>query len=349
MTLALYPLLTSGTDRRRARVIETAVAWNAVSPAEKPAPAMLAEIAERHGVAPNAVTAVESAGEANYVYFLGDRLVLRIARDRPGFVADLVKEAMIIPAVRELGVRTPAMIEFDDSGSLAETPYLVLDRASGRRPEVPELPAGDHWGRVYREVGIELAGLHRGAPHAAGSPLFGRPELRVDSRSDPRDGIPALATAGHLNAADADWLISWFDRLARFRPDDHERTLIHGDLSPTNLLADPASAALQVIIDWGDAAWADPATDFAKLPLRAVPYALDGYLAAHGNGTAADPGTQQAWAARILWQHLSWAINRLGTEPAAGAPHWSAPPASRLLDLLRFFLTDPPPPWATLR
>ncbi|WP_152365381.1 phosphotransferase family protein [Microlunatus speluncae] len=311
-----------------------------------PAAPALAEIAERHGVAPAAVTAVQSGGEANHVYFLGDRLVLRIARDRPAFVADLVKEAMIIPAVRELGVRTPAMIEFDDSGTVTATPYLVLERAPGGRPEVPERPTDDHWGRLYREVGAELAGLHRGAPHPAGSPLSGRSEIRVDSREDPRDGIPALAAAGQLNAADVDWLITWFDRLAAIRPDDHQRTLIHGDLSPTNLLADPATAALTAIIDWGDAAWADPATDFAKLPLRAVPYALDGYLAALGVG---DPEIARAWASRILWQHLSWAINRLGSEPAAGAPHWSAPPASRLLDLLRFFLTDPPSPWSALR
>lgn len=246
------------------------------------------------------------------------------------------------------------MVEFDDSRTITTTPYLVIERSLGGRPEVPDLPSYQRWGRVYREVGTELATLHRGAPFdteasGPGSALADRPEIPVDRRTDPRDGIPALATAGQLNADDSRWLMAWFDRLARLRPDRDESTLIHGDLSPTNLLADPATAALTAIIDWGDAAWADPATDFAKLPLRAVPYAIRGYLTAPGTDGTPDPEVERSWAARVLWQHLSWAINRLGTAPAPSAPHWSAPPASRLLDLLRFFLSDPPAPWDTLR
>ncbi len=323
-------------------------------PADEEFQAQVDRIAERHGVAPAAVIKVAGGGEANHVYFLGDQLVLRVARDHPAFIADLAKEALIIPEVRALGVRTPMIMEFDDSRTITATPYLVMERSPGGRPEVPDLPSYQHWGRVYREVGAELAILHRGLPYDTrktrpDSKLYGRTEIRVDHREDPRDGIPKLAAAGQLNADDARWLTGWFDRLARIRPERARSTLIHGDLSPTNLLADPATAALSAIIDWGDAAWADPATDFAKLPLRAVPYAIRGYLTAPGTGGSPDPETERAWAARVLWQHLSWAINRLGTAPAPGAPHWSAPPASRLLDLLRFFLSDPPPPWDTLR
>jgi hypothetical protein len=64
---------------------------------DEPEPAEISRIAERHGVAPTAVTKIESGGEANHVYFLGDQLVLRIARHHPDFIADLTKEALIIP------------------------------------------------------------------------------------------------------------------------------------------------------------------------------------------------------------------------------------------------------------
>ncbi|GAB3993970.1 hypothetical protein GCM10029992_07050 [Glycomyces albus] len=93
------------------------------------------------------------------------------------------------------------------------------------------------------------------------------------------------------------------------------------------------------MLDWGDSAWADPAVEFAKLPLRAVPAALEGYLG------ECDP----AWAARVLWHHLHWAVGRLAGPADARAAHWSAQPGSRLLEVMRFFLADPPRPWSELR
>ncbi|HLU28389.1 MAG TPA: hypothetical protein VKZ65_08110, partial [Glycomyces sp.] len=82
-----------------------------------------------------------------------------------------------------------------------------------------------------------------------------------------------------------------------------------------------------------------PATEFAKLPLRAVPAALEGYLGE----------CEESWAARILWHHLHWALGRLPTPAETEAGHWSAQPANRLLEVMRFFLADPPEPWAGLR
>jgi hygromycin-B 7''-O-kinase len=64
---------------------------------------------------------------------------------------------------------------------------------------------------------------------------------------------------------------------------------------------------------------------------------LDGYRGGDG------------WEARILWHHLGWALGRLSDPaPRPGERHWTAPPASRLLGLLRFFAAGPPAPWAAL-
>lgn len=99
-------------------------------------------------------------------------------------------------------------------------------------------------------------------------------------------------------------------------------------------------------MDWGDAQWADAATEFAKIPLIHIPAMLDGYRQEAGEGTSASP---HSWEARALWFHLSWALGRLTDPvPKPGQRHWTAPPASRLLHLLRFLAAPPPAPWAEL-
>lgn len=288
---------------------------------------VVAEIARRHGVDSAAIVAAPFQGAANFVYFLGEDLVLRIAR--PETVEDLRKESRVIPAAVRAGVRTPEIVDFDHSGRLM-VPYMVLKRASGSMPELPA-QLNDERRRVYRELGAELAVLHQG--------VGALPEVPVDHAGVPGTDVATLASAGHLSTDLADWLIGWFDRLETYLPSESSYRLIHGDASLQNLLIDPKSQRLNAILDWGDAAWADPATEFAKLPLRAVPAVLEGYTG----------GCDDAWAARVLWHHLHWAIGGLSAAPRPQATHWSAQPANRILEVLRFFLADPPHPWTELR
>ncbi|WP_035702424.1 phosphotransferase family protein, partial [Glycomyces tenuis] len=165
-----------------------------------PSPATLADIARRHRVDPSAVVAAPFQGVANRVYFLGDRLVLRIAR--PESADDLRKEALVIPAAVRAGVRTPEMVAFDDGGEL---PHMVVRRVDGVAPGLPAAPDDQRWRAVYRQLGAELAVLHGGVDALPGVP--------VDTASDPRPDIAALAESGYLGGDVADWLIGWFDRL----------------------------------------------------------------------------------------------------------------------------------------
>lgn len=293
-----------------------------------PSPATLAEIARRHRINPSAVSAAPFQGVANRVYFLGDHLVLRIAR--PEAADNLRKEAIVIPAAVRAGVRTPEMVAFDDR-DLLETPFMVIRRATGITPGLPANPGDERWRTAYRELGTELAALHEN--------IEALPEVPVDTAGDPRSDVARLAEAGYVSPDLADWLTGWFDRLESRCPANSPVRLIHGDASPTNLLVDPDSKRLSAILDWGDAAWADPATEFAKLPLRAVPSVLEGYL----------DEPDESWAARILWHHLHWAIGSIPSPPELHAAHWSAQPGNRLLEIMRFFHTDPPRPWSSLR
>jgi hypothetical protein len=93
---------------------------------------------------------------------------------------------------------------------------------------------------------------------------------------------------------------------------------------------------LQALIDWGDAAWGRPGMEFAKLRLEHVVAVLRGYPRSEG------------LEASILWFHLSWGISGLAKGPQPGQRHWTAPPASRLLGVLRFYASSPPAPWPEL-
>ncbi|MGP3936482.1 phosphotransferase family protein [Nonomuraea sp. KM88] len=302
----------------------------------EPTRATLAAIAARHGSPVETVRPTHS-GVANRAYLLGDDLVLRIPRTER-FLADLAKEAAVIPAARRLGVRTPDVVTFDDTCTEVDVPYMVLERVRGADLERLDLPA-DRAEQVYRQVGRELARLHR-LPSDAG--LSAVP--RDGSPGDPRVLVDRLRADGWIDADAARWLTGWFDALSPYVPAEPPMVLVHGDIAPQNLLAAERRAVLTGIVDWGDAQWADPAIEFAKTPLSAVPAMLDGYSQEAGEGTSV-----RSWEGRVLWVHLAWALGRLADPvPKPGERHWTAPPASRLLGLLRFFASDPPSPWADL-
>jgi len=90
------------------------------------------------------------------------------------------------------------------------------------------------------------------------------------------------------------------------------------------------------VIDWGAAALGDAANDFAGVPLRAVPFMLQG----HRDVVSLDDDENAE--ARILWRHLQLALFTLprGAEPGRS---WAERPLAMLLEVLRFSL-DPSDP-----
>ncbi|MER5182255.1 aminoglycoside phosphotransferase family protein [Streptomyces sp. NPDC002896] len=308
-------------------------------------------VARRHQVPSREVRALPSGG-ANHVYRLGDSLVLRIPRSS-SFVADLRKEVKVIPVARAAGVRTPAVVEFDDSGSLADVPYVVLEHVPGVDLAELRLSPSERES-VYRQVGRELARLHRVA--LADQDQEQEPgNVGVvpveDDGEDPRELVARLRAGGMIDAGAQEWLVGWLDRLSSHLQGTSPHVLLHGDIAPQNIMVSPDSADLGGLVDWGDAVWADPAVEFAKTPLADVVTMLKGYREENGEepsaGSADNAGF--AWEARILRHHLVWSLGRL-VNPAAnpGERHWTAPPASRLLGLLRFYASAPEKPWRDL-
>jgi hygromycin-B 7''-O-kinase len=284
------------------------------------------ELARRLGVPVEQVVEV-AGGVANRGFVLGNDVFLRIAR--PGFEGDLRKEAGVVPVAQAAGVLTPAIVEYDDSRKLIAAPYVVMERVHGTEPTTVPVGLAEQLARLHLSERTDLAGVPR------------------DDGGDPWRTVDDLAERGYVDGGTAKWLDGWFTRLAGRFDRDEPKVLIHGDVAAHNLLAGP-DGELRALIDWGDAAWAPRAMDFAKLALDHVAAILPEYVH-HLN---AHPGVRRTHdeelAAAILWFHLNWGLGKLAADPWPGQRHWTAPPGSRLLGILRFFASTPPAPWSHL-
>jgi hypothetical protein len=106
-------------------------------------------------------------------------------------------------------------------------------------------------------------------------------------------------------------------------------------------MVEPDSLAYCAVIDWGSAGWGDPARDFSGIPLRAVPFLLEGYREVR------PPAGDATLEARILWCHLQLALltMRRGPQPNLS---WAERPMGMILDVLRFFVDPPGKRWRLL-
>jgi aminoglycoside phosphotransferase (APT) family kinase protein len=71
----------------------------------------------------------------------------------------------------------------------------------------------------------------------------------------------------------------------------------HNDLGIEHVLVDPGTTTVSGVIDWSDAALADPARDFGLIHRDLGPKALDAALSAFG----VQPGEDEAFRARALF------------------------------------------------
>ncbi|BDP41431.1 hypothetical protein DAETH_14000 [Deinococcus aetherius] len=277
------------------------------------------------------------SGGASTVYLLNPEVVLRVPRADLEHSASFERERLVISLARQAGVRTPALLAFGTLPWAPGKPYMLLERVHGVNLGQLGRPPGE-LPDTYRELGRDLARWHLRAAHEHD----GLALLPRDEHPDPRVGLEALAEEGYLPSEMAEWLGAWLDRLAPQTAQPLVWRVVHGDARPTNVLVSERSGLYRALLDWGDAAWADPASEFALLPLRAVPFALEGYRELR-------PGVEaEVSEVRVLWYHLGWAVHALRRERSTERT-WSAPPVGRLLELLRFFVGDVPPAWRTLR
>lgn len=258
--------------------------------------AQLVAICERHAFPPGPFGRLASTGVVNAIYTVGDGVVLRVPKDAPGCLADTFTESVALPSVMAAGVRTPALLAFDERCDIVEVPYGAYEwwHAPHGWPASPE---------GWRDLGRQLATLHLGVTACpdplgrldgpgrwchADQMLEALPKLDADARRALRGAFVELEPA--VQAWDASGV----------------RQFQHDDVKDSNLLLlDDDRVAL---IDWGDAGWGDGAIDFRTVPFEATPWIVDGYRAV--GGAADDDGFE----ARIRWDQLG-ALARRFDEP----------------------------------
>jgi aminoglycoside phosphotransferase (APT) family kinase protein len=276
-------------------------------------------------------------GIFNAIYLLGDDLILRVPRDHPAHVAAVRKEAVAVPAARQAGVRTPRLVVFDDSLELLPVPFTVYERVHGETLGLLGLEPEDT-PAVWRELGRDLARLHAGVGESSPAGGLGA----AVGLPDPRERAEELASMGYVTASEARWLVGWLDRLSPEALTPVPRRFLHGDTQSTNVMVRPVSLDYLAVIDWGSASWGDSALDFQGVPLRAVPYLLEGHRA------VAPLDSDETAEARILWRHLQLGLLVFPRRPDP-VRSWAERPATMLLDVLRFFLNDPGGRWRELK
>ncbi len=193
-----------------------------------------------------------AAGWDNAMLRLGDDLAVRLPRRQ--VAAELIlKEQRWLPLLApSLNLATPVPLRTgkpspDYPWSFSVTRWLAGESADRR-------PPGSGEASVF---GRFLAGLHRAAPtDAPRNPVRGVPLGDREDAMAPR--IARLRAAGLFGDTHGE---IWGQALAA--PLDIEPTWIHGDLHPRNVLVE--GGRLSAVIDWGDLAVGDPATDLASV------------------------------------------------------------------------------------
>lgn len=252
--------------------------------------------------------ALPSTGVANRI-FATQHVVLRVATDHPDAVADARTESVAAPVVRAAGIRTPRLIAFDDTRTLADRPFSLWERVHGETLGLTRLSFSQTTA-VWRAVGRELARLHRRVETCPD------PDGYLDEPDRDQDVETVMKRLVDARRLDVDAARS-VERLAgELRPlatPGLERRFVHDDIHPMNVMCSP-DGELLAIIDWGDAGWSDPTLDFSAIPLDGVRPALEGYEAEVPGALGARPEARIAWNRLIdalddLWAHPDTRLN----------------------------------------
>jgi aminoglycoside phosphotransferase (APT) family kinase protein len=208
-------------------------------------------LAEQHPDLQNLKIQFVDAGWDNAMFRLGDRLAVRLPR-RVIAATLLEKEQYWLPQLaKQLPIAVPVPHKIGFPNSLYPWHWSVIPWLSGQTADEIQLNV-DH----ARQFALFLKALHIGAPdNAPKNPFRGVPLIERVTMLNERMQRVEAQTMMITPTIRSLW------QEAVDAPIDSEATWIHGDLHPRNILVD--KGGMTGVIDWGDLAAGDRATDLA--------------------------------------------------------------------------------------
>jgi aminoglycoside phosphotransferase (APT) family kinase protein len=208
-------------------------------------------------------------GHSNITYLIerdGERFVLRRPPrpPLPPTAHDVLREARLLTAVENAGVRTPRVLDACDDESILGVPFYVMEYLEGTviTGEVPErLSSPDERRRISCELVDALAEMHAVDWIACGLEGFGKPTGYLDRQLRRFGGLWEINKTRELPLVQdvGEWL-------AANKPDSPPATIVHGDYRLGNtMFAAGSPAELIAIFDWEMATIGDPLADIGYL------------------------------------------------------------------------------------
>jgi aminoglycoside phosphotransferase (APT) family kinase protein len=228
-------------------------------------------------------------GWDNVMFRLGEDLAVRLPRR--AIAAELMaNEQRWLPEhAARVPVPTPAPVRVGAPGCGYPWPWSVTPWLRGLPAERAPLRADQ-----AQRLGAFLHALHRPAP--ADAPFNPARSIALAKRAETTDPMIARVAAARPDLVTVSVRRAWDEAVAA--DIDTGPVWIHGDLHARNVLSD--KGVLSGIIDWGDTARGDPATDLYGLwMLFPDPQARAAALAAYGGISAATARRARGWAVAI--------------------------------------------------
>jgi aminoglycoside phosphotransferase (APT) family kinase protein len=182
----------------------------------------------------------------------------------PPSAHDVLREARLLSAVQDAGVRTPRVLAACDDERVIGAPFYVMERVDGDvlTSDVPAaLDDEASRARIGEELVDALVEVHAVDWLACGLEGYGKPTGYLDRQLRRFGGLWEHNRTRELPVLDR--VTAW---LGEHKPDSGEATIVHGDYRLGNTMFAPgAPARLAAIFDWELATIGDPLADVGYL------------------------------------------------------------------------------------
>lgn len=295
---------------------------------------MLIAACRKAGIEINAadISPMHARGVANTIYNIRNQFVLRVSHDNPAALSDVRTESVASPVAYRAGIRCPKLISFDETCLTLNTPYTIYEFIEGETLATYAESVLKDAKLIYEDVGEELAKLHTSIKECPDPNNY----LDHPRYMDAKEFARQMYNQGYIGSFAKNWLLERFSRLEGVvRQGQILKSFLHGDNHTGNIMVN--NNKFVALIDWGDACWGDPASDFMYLPTRVIPHALHGYKKV--------ASVDEAMELRILHYHLAAALYQLRKSPMTQSDDWAVTPGSRVFELLAAMTENPLNSW----